>query len=68
MSNVIYFDFKNKENRLLTKGELNSLSNRIDEINVILDLCSDCGRDDDILLNLENELDAIINQLEKAVS
>jgi hypothetical protein len=49
----------------MTKGELQKLSDRVDEIDQTMDLC-DSNRDADILDNLEAELDEIMKQLEEA--
>lgn len=51
--------------RPLTKGELRSIEARIDEINEICDLC-DPERDADVLANLDDELDHIIEMLERS--
>lgn len=46
----------------LTQQELAAIENRIDEINGILDLCTD--RDWDVAQNLAWELNALIAQIE----
>jgi len=50
----------------MTKRQLQKLSDRVTEIESIIDLCSDY--DDDILDNLDNELLNIINELEYSLS
>lgn len=53
---------KAKRPKVLTKGELNKMSRRIDEINTALELCGD--HDTDVKENLENELEGIIRVLD----
>ena len=54
IGNVIFVEFKNPD-FLLTKGELDVISKRIDQIEAALDLCGD--NDDDVRQNLDIELE-----------
>ena len=51
---------------LLSKGDLHSIEQRLDEINEALDLCTD--RDEDVKANLELELNTLIGSLEVSQS
>lgn len=55
---ILQFKLKEQHTKLLTNGEVAKLKKRIDEINDIIDLCSD--DDVDVLNNLEQELNNII--------
>lgn len=51
--------------KAMTKGELHKISKRIDELDLIMDMC-DPDRDADVLDNCEAELDKIVKVLEKS--
>lgn len=55
------------DDRLMTKGELNVLEQRISEIDAALDLCHP-DRDADVIANLNAELVSIIDTLNKSIS
>lgn len=55
---------KIKKSKVLTKGDIHKLNQRVDDIECALDLCV-VGWDDDIIESLTKELESIIGVLEK---
>lgn len=53
------------QQKALTKVELLLIEKRVDEIDEILDLCTD--QDNDVLENLEKELDQLMGRLETSL-
>lgn len=64
VGNVTFVRF-GKQDEVLTKGALDKISKRVDEINEALDLCGD--RDDDVRDVLDAELEVIEKYLEKSL-
>jgi hypothetical protein len=53
--------------KILTKGDLHKISKRIDELDLIIDLC-DPDHDDDVLANADAELGELVAILESSYS
>jgi hypothetical protein len=65
IGNVIYVDFT--KTGILTKRDIDNIDKRVSEINEALNLCSEDGRDDDVVVALQRELDQICLVLENSL-